>query len=317
MRKMSLLFLFLFAGSILAQEHTVNYQLSIFPVDGQSCFPATTVTTGSFMTGDSFYIPAQTLSGDLAPFQSLYDAVVGTSFKMDSGALNEDVTLIINLTQLDCSNLGFYANPLPSGPPIFFFLQVIVVVDGIPQISDYYFNDGKYAWLTIPISDAMNNFLNSVGITDLNDVAFGYWADTNGDNIADTWVNTGIEWSMDNGNYICRLEHFSKFGGGRGNLVSVEDETISLKPEKFSISQNYPNPFNPTTKIQYSIPEEGYVTLKVYNALGAEVAGLVSKYKNAGVYEATFNGAELSSGAYFYTINYNNKIQTRKMLLIK
>ena len=99
------------------------------------------------------------------------------------------------------------------------------------------------------------------------------------------------------------------------DIVSdVENEFQTLT---FQLEQNYPNPFNPSTKISYSIPQEGDVTLKIYDVLGNEVATLVSEEKPAGVYEVEFNAGNLSSGIYLYKLTAGNFIQTRKMILIK
>ena len=83
------------------------------------------------------------------------------------------------------------------------------------------------------------------------------------------------------------------------------------------MEQNYPNPFNPSTSIQFKIPENSFVTLKVYNVLGKEVATLLNEEKNAGSYEVTFNATEFSSGIYFYKIEADNFVETKKMILMK
>lgn len=88
-------------------------------------------------------------------------------------------------------------------------------------------------------------------------------------------------------------------------------------PEKYSISQNYPNPFNPVTKIDFAIPKNDLVVLKIYNSLGAEVSTLVNKNMNAGSYIVDFDAAALSSGVYFYTIQSGSYSMTKKMMLIK
>ncbi|HZW38483.1 MAG TPA: T9SS type A sorting domain-containing protein [Ignavibacteriaceae bacterium] len=85
----------------------------------------------------------------------------------------------------------------------------------------------------------------------------------------------------------------------------------------YQLAQNYPNPFNPSTKITFSIPEAGLVTLKVYNALGQEVATLVNEELGANSYEYNFNASKLSSGLYFYTISSGSFTATKKMMLIK
>ncbi|HSL89269.1 MAG TPA: T9SS type A sorting domain-containing protein, partial [Ignavibacteriaceae bacterium] len=85
----------------------------------------------------------------------------------------------------------------------------------------------------------------------------------------------------------------------------------------YTLSQNYPNPFNPSTKISWQSPVGGWQTLKVYDILGNEVATLVNEYKDAGYHEIEFNAAELSSGVYFYRIQIEDFIETKKMLLIR
>lgn len=100
-------------------------------------------------------------------------------------------------------------------------------------------------------------------------------------------------------------------------VVSVEDDINKSVPKEFSISQNYPNPFNPSTKISFNLPEAGNVKLKIYDALGREVSLLVDGFENAGRHTVEFNGKNLSSGVYFYRIEYQNNYTTMKMILIK
>ncbi|GJQ41801.1 MAG: hypothetical protein JETCAE03_12990 [Ignavibacteriaceae bacterium] len=92
----------------------------------------------------------------------------------------------------------------------------------------------------------------------------------------------------------------------------------------FSLSDAYPNPFNPTTKIVYSLPEISFVTLKVYDVLGNEVATLVNEEKQAGNYEVEFNtslpsrsGSALTSGIYLYQLKVGNYSESKKMVLLK
>jgi len=105
--------------------------------------------------------------------------------------------------------------------------------------------------------------------------------------------------------------------------TAVVDGTVgvshinNLVPDEFLLSQNYPNPFNPETKIAYSIPVKGHVSLKIYNSIGKEVASLVNRSQNSGNYEVRFDGASLNSGVYFYKIQVNDFVQTKKMILLK
>nr|HPN37021.1 T9SS type A sorting domain-containing protein [Melioribacteraceae bacterium] len=98
----------------------------------------------------------------------------------------------------------------------------------------------------------------------------------------------------------------------------IENEEIS-SPTNFVLYQNFPNPFNPTTTIGFSLPGNNFIDLAVYNLLGQKIETLYNGNLNAGNYSFTFNGNNLSSGIYFYTlkVNDNNIAITKKMLLIK
>lgn len=94
-------------------------------------------------------------------------------------------------------------------------------------------------------------------------------------------------------------------------------EGVSAVPASYTLSQNYPNPFNPTTNINYAVPQNGYVTLKVYNVLGQEVATLFSGVRHPGNYEATFDGSRFASGVYFYRLQAGNVSIIKKLVLMK
>ena len=96
--------------------------------------------------------------------------------------------------------------------------------------------------------------------------------------------------------------------------LGVKNETT---PTSYFLEQNYPNPFNPSTNINYGLKESGFVSLKIYNILGTEVATLFNGYKPAGNYKASFDASRLPSGVYIYSLKTNNFIQTRKMILEK
>lgn len=99
------------------------------------------------------------------------------------------------------------------------------------------------------------------------------------------------------------------------NPTSVEK--LEEIPTGYELSQNYPNPFNPTTNIKFSIPEQGFVSLKVYNTLGQEVATLLNDFKSAGTYQVDFNASNLSSGMYIYILSTGKYKIAKKMLLMK
>ncbi|NNG27841.1 MAG: T9SS type A sorting domain-containing protein [Ignavibacteriaceae bacterium] len=99
-------------------------------------------------------------------------------------------------------------------------------------------------------------------------------------------------------------------------FTSVEETNNPLLSD-FELFQSFPNPFNPTTTINYQIPEFSFVTLKVYDVLGNEVATLVSEEKPTGSYEVEFNATTLPSGIYFYRLQAGSFFETKKMVLMK
>lgn len=98
---------------------------------------------------------------------------------------------------------------------------------------------------------------------------------------------------------------------------SVGVEELAELPTGYSLSQNYPNPFNPTTNIKFSIPENGFVSLKVFNTLGQEVATLINEVKSSGTYQVDFNASNLASGMYVYTLTSGSVNISKKMILMK
>jgi len=88
-------------------------------------------------------------------------------------------------------------------------------------------------------------------------------------------------------------------------------------PGQFSLSQNYPNPFNPATKIDFAIPVNGFVSIKVYDMLGRETASIVNQDMKAGIYTVDFDGTNYASGVYFYKLITGDFVITKKMVLVK
>ncbi len=115
----------------------------------------------------------------------------------------------------------------------------------------------------------------------------------------DTWTNAEIKTDFETDPYT----------------TDIKDK--GMIAETYSLSQNYPNPFNPSTKITFSIPKDGIVTLKVYNVLGQEVATLINQQMKAGTYDVDFNGSKLSSGVYLYSITADKFTSTKKMIMLK
>jgi hypothetical protein len=158
-----------------------------------------------------------------------------------------------------------------------------------------------------------------------------------------TWaVEDSIEWNMweaGNENERPRGIAFSNDGSaaycvvfGTGTITTTGaalppmqkfSRPVDVKPDPnvvvsdYTLAQNYPNPFNPTTDIKFTVAKEGFVTLKVYDILGKEVAVLVNEHMQSGGYTADFNASELASGTYIYTLSVNGVSISKKMMLLK
>jgi hypothetical protein len=100
--------------------------------------------------------------------------------------------------------------------------------------------------------------------------------------------------------------------------INVSVNSIGTEvPKSFNLYQNYPNPFNPVTNIKFSLPKQSYVTIKVYDNLGKEVANLINDTKPAGLYLIDFDASYLPSGIYYYKMTTNEFTDVKKMILIK
>ncbi|MGB5849989.1 MAG: T9SS type A sorting domain-containing protein, partial [Ignavibacteriaceae bacterium] len=131
------------------------------------------------------------------------------------------------------------------------------------------------------------------------------------------------------GTVVFTHEIFDNTGGGHVNdgwdetvytldfsgIVGVED--ADQLPQTYALDQNYPNPFNPTTTITYAVPQNSFISLRVFDVLGNEVQTLVNETKSAGTYSVSFDAASVPSGVYFYTLEAGNFVSTKKMVLIK
>ena len=121
--------------------------------------------------------------------------------------------------------------------------------------------------------------------------------------------------NLASGNYNYRLKQIDF--NGNFEYYNLSNEVNVGIPSQYTLSQNYPNPFNPITNLKFGISELGMVSLKVYDISGKEVMTLVNEVKQAGYYTVNFNGANLPSGVYFYTLSAGNFTATKRMLLIK
>ncbi|MBS1494802.1 MAG: T9SS type A sorting domain-containing protein [Bacteroidetes bacterium] len=170
------------------------------------------------------------------------------------------------------------------------------------------------------------NDQGGIDVLDMNTVYTGSYKST----------NAGLNWTLYNtkAQSISGIHYINQttgiiICGNSGGILRTTDggEIISSVygitsneiTDNFSLHQNYPNPFNPSTVIRYQLSVAGFITLKVFDLLGKEVAALVNEKQNAGTYAVDFNSTEfnLPSGIYFYTLNAGEFKETKKMVLVK
>jgi beta-xylosidase len=153
----------------------------------------------------------------------------------------------------------------------------------------------------------------------LNDQSFGKLGNN---------LSMKFDLSIFTGNKFCLFNYATIETGGFvdfdwfridwSELTDVDsEENTNNVPNDFFLEQNYPNPFNPSTKIKFDLPEESEVKIRVYDMLGREVSTLLEGVKAAGRYTVDFDGTQLSSGVYVYIMNANNRVFTRKMILLR
>ncbi len=139
-----------------------------------------------------------------------------------------------------------------------------------------------------------------------------------------SWQNVKAQCAIVSGSYvICGTIPYSATIPGAGvyrysftGSTGVEENKF-LQPTDFQLLQNFPNPFNPSTSISYSVPGYSFVTLKVFDIVGKEIATLVNENKMRGTYKVNFDASNLSSGVYLYKLQTNNFVTIKKMLLMK
>ncbi|MFH1527080.1 MAG: T9SS type A sorting domain-containing protein [Bacteroidota bacterium] len=255
--------------------------------------------------GEYFYIPDVNFNTAYAPLNKALNAISGSALLL--GDIS-DKDLLLEMT---------YFFDLSSGNPRRFlnqplFIEMHVdVYDPItlePYIGDFKFKRNQYAYFKIDKDDDFGNFLADLGLQKGN-LQFYYLGD-------DNFVSHDIQSFNDDDAIYFRANHFSKFGGGKGQILDLDGDDEAI-PTGFKLYQNYPNPFNPRTVIKFQVPSSKFVKLQVYDLLGREAQTLVNEYKSSGTYEVSFDASSLASGLYFYKLTAGKFSQTKKMMLLK
>lgn len=191
--------------------------------------------------------------------------------------------------------------------------------------------DGGSTWTAIDIGTGLSGITIIKWVPETNVV---YIIGENG--AVKRSVNNGLTWTSMQTAGVTGLNHFdfNKVDNiicgyavsSSGSVIKLQDSVLLLTntksitseiPSDFKLYQNYPNPFNPTTNIKYQVAKNNFVTLKVYDILGKELATLVNEYQKAGTYEIQFSNNHVSSGNYFYRIETGSFTDVKRMVLIK
>ncbi|RJP71005.1 MAG: T9SS C-terminal target domain-containing protein [Ignavibacteriales bacterium] len=242
-----------------------------------------------------------TESSDIEEFQNIYyervDSATCNIFRYNADSVNSNSEYIIDDPTIDLGD----------------------------TVKSFRFPDRDNYTLPVFISDSDTNLFNQS--SHLINFIYGKittWSYSLAKNFGIKYVASGNDTRFYNCSLIGALINGVIYGDS--SVVSVNEDKNSAIT--FSLAQNFPNPFNPTTKIKYTIPigtrhsaaggsSLQNVQLKVYDILGNEVATLVNEEKPAGEYEVELDGSKLSSGIYFYVLNFGNQRLSKKMCLIK
>jgi aminopeptidase N len=161
-------------------------------------------------------------------------------------------------------------------------------------------NNSNPAFFTMPVRIKISTAIQDTFFTILNN--------QQNQQYSFTVLGKPIDLIFDPDNYILKT-------------LDIIDIPNDLKPQSFQLKQNYPNPFNPNTKIEFSIPTSSFVTIKVYNELGQEIAQLMNEEKRPGTYTVQFSSIQknkvLPSGIYIYKITAGNYSDSKKMMILK
>lgn len=262
---------------------------------------------------------------------------------------------VVNLTPPDCKNITYTYNGAPAVFPIVSNNPVILGVriariDGNLCVGsvefrahdDCPFQNTASCGINLdnPLPVELSTFTSNVTGNDVN-LSWSTSTETNNSGFDierrisnSTWNKVGFvegsgnsitpvsysftERNLNSGTYSYRLKQIDF--NGNFEYFNLSNEVNIGTPVEFSLNQNYPNPFNPSTKIEFALPKDGFVSLAIFDNSGREVSRLVNENRSSGYYAVSFNGSGLSSGIYFYRLEVkgsDNFVQVRKMVLVK
>ncbi len=182
-------------------------------------------------------------------------------------------------------------------------------------------SSGNYRFYTDPINGTAKVYLNDNLIIDegsSQSASINLQAQSSNSVVIEYSHNSGnsgmfFRWSGSNPKNVVPTINLIP----NADVLNVSEELEVETPTLFTLSQNYPNPFNPSTNIEFNLPKAGQARLTVFNTLGQTVQLLVDEFRNGGTHTVTFDASSISSGVYFYRLEFENKVLVNKMILLK
>jgi len=205
---------------------------------------------------------------------------------------------------------GTYISPFISSSSIAFPQQILRLPDGNFVIAGFSSPSG------LVFFDSAGNYMNTfnpvTGCRGVYKLGNGNFLTTTGTGVHEIDDTTGVLIRT-----IVTASNFQFIDVYNSSGVTGIGNEYNTTPGEYKLYDNYPNPFNPVTNIRFAIPKNGFVSLKVYDALGREISSIVNEFRQAGEYTVNFNASKLVSGVYFYTLKTESFSATKKMMLVK
>ncbi|MEO8209949.1 MAG: T9SS type A sorting domain-containing protein [bacterium] len=228
-----------------------------------------------------------------------------------------------NYKELDLSSFNMYSNGDPAIGDPSNFRETYFNLQGYQRFGTSWINPSTSQPSKFPFSGdpvTSTGWLQTSGEDRRSQMSIGPLT-MNPNDTQSVIVAQVIARGTSNTNSVAVLRNLSNYVRGiyENNfqgVLSVKNVSSEI-PSGFTLEQNYPNPFNPSTVIRYSIKENRFITLKVFDILGNEISTLVNQKQNAGSYEVEFNATNLSSGIYFYKLITDSFTDTKRMILVK
>ena len=287
---------------------------------------------GSFGNGSSLYFTKSNDFGATAPtlfFTTDVLTYIKESPRFAATGLSNNSAIVVTRKLFgggDWDPFYFYTSNITIGAPVFNFGYANSSSDttlGVSVVANYRSN-GSYLFA---FNEKLGQFKSSVYIrpftngelgvfstltqvnnpltnpgSNLNGLVDAGFRNVNNDSCLTIWGGTS-----GSGCYVT--------GGCSGPFIGINSS--NTRTDGYELAQNYPNPFNPSTKINYTIPLRSSVSITVFDVLGKEIGNLVNEIQTAGNHSIEFNGVNLPSGVYYYKIEANDFIDTKKMILVK